>query len=233
MNVASEWGMALALNDGTLDGNSSNARLLTRMIPRTSEGRYELDPNLPSSAEALAVLAGNTLLLSSAYAPFTHAWVYRNATLPQPVYEGFPTRLQSQQYGSGGVYGWQKMFHLVLTLIFATNVFCLVCLFWNKGQVTDFTEPQNLFTLSINSPPSQHLAGSCGGGPEKAEYAVNWFIKVHPGDDHVYIQDGYRKTGDDPPTERTPPSTEAQPREVESPLMKSFSRLSQKRLSLL
>ena len=68
ISVAAEWGMSLSLNDGIFDGASSNARLLTQLIPTTAA----LNPSLPSISEALAVLAGCTLMLSSQGAPFIH-----------------------------------------------------------------------------------------------------------------------------------------------------------------
>ena len=67
-DVASEWGYGLSLNAGISDGNSAISRLLTQLIPTTNA----LDPNLPSISEALAVLAGSTLILSSQGSPFIH-----------------------------------------------------------------------------------------------------------------------------------------------------------------
>ena len=67
-DVASEWGLGLSLGAGIADSNSAIARLLTQLIPETNA----LDPNLPSISEALAVLAGCTLILSSQGAPFVH-----------------------------------------------------------------------------------------------------------------------------------------------------------------
>ena len=67
-DVASEWGFGLSLNSGITDGNSAISRLLTQLIPTTNA----LDPELPSISEALAVLAGCTLVLSSQGSPFIH-----------------------------------------------------------------------------------------------------------------------------------------------------------------
>ena len=67
-DVATEWGLGLSLNAGISDANSAIARLLTQLIPETNA----LDPKLPSISEALAVLAGCTLILSSQGAPFVH-----------------------------------------------------------------------------------------------------------------------------------------------------------------
>lgn len=61
----------LALNDGTVDGNGSNARVLTQLVPKTPA----LDPSLPSIAEAIAVMAGSTLLQSTKDAPFVEFFV--------------------------------------------------------------------------------------------------------------------------------------------------------------
>jgi len=61
----------LALNDGTVNANGSNARVLTQFVPKTPT----LDPSLPSIAEALAVMAGSTLLQSTKDAPFVEFFV--------------------------------------------------------------------------------------------------------------------------------------------------------------
>lgn len=53
-------------------------------------------------------------------------------------------------------------------------------------MLTDFSEPPNLFSLAVNSPPSVQLAGSCGGGPEGEQYRVRWF--VNEDGEHVYMQ---------------------------------------------
>lgn len=71
-NIASEWGNSLALNHGVDDGDSSNARLLTQLILSGPE----LNAALPSVAEALAVMAGCTLLMSAEDSSFTYGpWV--------------------------------------------------------------------------------------------------------------------------------------------------------------
>ena len=87
VNVATEWALALSLNDGIIDGKSSNARLLTQLIPTTPS----LLASLPSIAEALAVLAADTLLMSSLNAPFIHFWNYSTTvfTLKEPQLQAF------------------------------------------------------------------------------------------------------------------------------------------------
>lgn len=66
-DVASEWGLGLSLNSG-INGASAISRLLTQLIPAANT----LDPKLPSISEALAVLAGCTLVLSTQGSPFIH-----------------------------------------------------------------------------------------------------------------------------------------------------------------
>ena len=86
-DVASEWGLGLSLGAGISDGDSAIARLLTQLIPETNA----LDPNLPSISEALAVLAGCTLILSSQGAPFVHCKSFVFG-FPVLVQNCFPSR---------------------------------------------------------------------------------------------------------------------------------------------
>ena len=72
VNVASEWETSLSLNTGIVNEDGANARLLTQLIPTSGT----LDPSLPSISEALAVLAGGTLVLSSLDSPFIHWYVH-------------------------------------------------------------------------------------------------------------------------------------------------------------
>ena len=77
---------------------------------------------------------------------------------------------------------------IILFLVFLLNVFVFVYFLAHRGLVTDFSEPPNLFTLAVNSPPSHLLAGSCGGGPEGKQYQVNWFVNTEG--DHLYMEPG-------------------------------------------
>ena len=227
-NIASEWASTLSLNNGITDGKAANARLLMQLIPTTPA----LDPSLPSIAEALAVLAGCTLLISAQDAPFIHYWNYSTTvpTLSEPQHQAFRATLQTQAYASGGVQSWQGVFYIVLALVCAMNVFCLVYFIVRGGLVTDFIEPQNLFSLSINSPPSGHLAGSCGGGPEKDQFKVNWFINVDG--DHVFIENGRKPRAGDWKGRISRPS-QLQFEAEGSPVASMFAKLSNKRTSLL
>lgn len=191
-NIASQWAFALSLNDGTLDANASNARLMSQLVPTTPEL-----PNFkPSIAEAIAVLAGCTLLLGTTAAPFVHYWGYNSSVapgliIPAPgLYETFNASIQSQQYTSGYSQDWQGVFYIVLFLVFITNIVCLVYFIMKNGLVTDYTETANLFALSINSGPSNGLAGSCGRGPQGPMWGLRWFVKMEEQSGHFYIAEG-------------------------------------------
>lgn len=185
-NIASEWANSISLGSGISDGNAANSRLLTQLITpfdnTTNLAAYS--PVLPSLSEALAVLAGGTLLDSTNGAPFVHFYNYTTPLLNPPVVGSFNASLRTQDYASGGGSRWQGVFYVVLTAAFAANLVCLVYLVWEmrgEGQVTDYTEPQNLFALAINSPPSRHLAGACGAGPKAGQFKANWFVGMEHG----------------------------------------------------
>lgn len=190
INVAISWATSLSLNAGISDGKASNARLLTQLIPTTRT----LAESLPSIAEALAVLAGSTLLASTRDAPFIHFWNYSTTvpTLAVPQYQGFNASLQTQDYASGGTQRWQGIFYVVLALVFITNVFCLGYFLTHNGFVLDFIEPQNMFCLAINSPSNPHLnrSGGDGGGsgPEREHFRIKWFVGRNQ--DKIYIHEG-------------------------------------------
>ena len=203
-NIASEWANSLSLGNGIADGAASNARLLTQMIPAFDNNTTPtaLDGALPSIGEALGVLAGCTLLMSGKDAPFIHYWNYSThggdgTMLQNPQYQMFNVSFIYQDFASGGTQRWQGLFYVVLVAVFLTNVFCLVYLSWslrNEGQLTDYTEPQNLFALAVNSPPSKSLSGACGGGPEGDMLSKKWQVDMqrhasscssHP---HFYVK---------------------------------------------
>jgi len=161
-DVAAQWGIALSLNTGISEGDSSNARLLTQFIPTGPN----LTPTLPSIAEGLAVLAGSTLLFSGIDAPFVSYWDDSFPFLDPQGYQTFNATVRSQDNSSGGIQRWQDLFYVILALVFFVNMYCLVYFLTHMRPVTDFMEPQNLFALSLNSPRSRTLEGTCGGGPE-------------------------------------------------------------------
>ncbi|KAL3476649.1 hypothetical protein BJX99DRAFT_227490 [Aspergillus californicus] len=185
MNVASEWGFSLSLNAGITDGASANARLLMQFVPT---GRVSLDPLLPSISEALAVLAGNTLLMSTTDAPFVHFWNYtvEDNVLPEPVTQAFNASLRSVEYTSGRTQRWQGVFYPILIFAFLTSAICLAFMILEvRGkQVTDFTEPQNLFALAMNSPSTARLQGVC---PEKGQLKERFYFAMEE-DAQYYVR---------------------------------------------
>ncbi len=186
VDVTHDWGLSLALNDGIMDGMSANAHLLTQFIPTSNV----LDPSLPSISEALAVLAGNALLLSAMDSPFDYGGNHYGGPLakPDPGYQTFNASVRQRYYASGAPQSWQQFFFVVLILVFAINIFCLSYFLRHGGHVTDYLEPQNLFCLSLLSHPNNVLAGACGGGPDRKHFNTKWNIKLNEERGHLSIE---------------------------------------------
>lgn len=186
VDAAQDWSTSLSLSDGLNDANASTARLLTQLILPSAI----LSPELPSPAEALAVLAGCTLLMGTLDTPFVPDFNYSAPSniLLSPEYQFFNATLRAQEYASGGSRGYQHGFYIVLIAVFLLNVGVLVYLVAKKGMVTDFSEPVNLFSLAVNSPPSEVMVGSCGGGPRGEQFSVPWFLREQGL--HLFIEQG-------------------------------------------
>jgi len=225
VDVATDWASGVDLNGGISDANDSISRLLTELIPTS----YTLNPKLPSMAEALAVLNGCTLIVSSISVPFVHFYNYTEPIWNNPQPQFFPVALSYQDYASGGDQPWQNIFYLVLLLAFLLNILCLVYFLFNGSLVNDFLEPQNLFASAINSPASQRLAGSCGGGPEGDQLQAKWTIRLDEDTEHVSI---IEKNIRHEPMYTSPPEGKrfSYPG---SPISESYSRLSRKRTSIM
>lgn len=205
--IGTEFGNSLSLNAGIVDGKASLARLLTQSIVR--EAKLQLDR--PSLAEALALLASNTLLMGTQDAQMEMSWVSNSlappfffaATKPSretnkkklqshddsiiltPETVNFNATLRERTYASGPTGEPQKLFFLVLALAFLTSLLCLVYFLFHRGLVTDFSEPPNLFSLAVNSPPAAAMAGSCGGGPAGQQWNCEWYIGESGG--HLFV----------------------------------------------
>lgn len=176
----------MVLNGGIANDNASIARILSQL----SLTEPRLPEDLPSLAEALAVYASSTLVLSSIDAPFRHYWAYSKTTLGAPgVLDAFPSSIMTQEYTSGHINAWQNVFYPVLVLVFLINICCLIFMLARSEQVTDLTEPQNAFALAINSPPSMQLKGSCGAGPEKRDLVVPWRVDYAKESNHYFFQE--------------------------------------------
>lgn len=115
-------------------------------------------------------------------------WNYSSNILYDAQYQAFNATLRIQEYMSGGQHPWQKLFYVVLAAVFFTNVFCLLYFAISGKHITDFVEPQNLFSLSLNSPPSAVLEGNCGGNMEKEQFNAKWRIMHDKERDHLYIE---------------------------------------------
>ncbi|KAF7188956.1 hypothetical protein HII31_09879 [Pseudocercospora fuligena] len=181
VNIGSEWANSLSLNAGLFDANASNARLLGQLILTSGN----LSAALPSTAEALAVMAGNTLIQSAMDAPFVMFWNYTNPTI-DGQHQYFNASVRVQQYASGGNQPYQKPFYIVLVAVVLMNILILGYFALHRDWYTDFSEPVNLFSLAVNSPPSEALAGSCGCGPSGEQYKVSW--KLHKDGEHFYME---------------------------------------------
>jgi hypothetical protein len=186
--MADQWRLSMDLNGGAVNNNASNARILTQLALK----QPRLLSYLPSMAEAIAVFAAPLEVLSAIDTPFRHYWAYEvpDNVLGEPgALVSFNASLITQQYTSGHINNWQGVFYVVLVLVFAINLFCLFYFVLRSGFVTDFTEPQNLFALAVNSPPSAQLNGACGGGPEKRDLVVPWRVAYAGSANHYFFED--------------------------------------------
>jgi len=189
-NVAAGWMLSTSMNTGVTNANASIARLLSQFVVLSPEtGDVTLNSTLPSLSEMLAVMTGSTLLTSTTRASFYHYWDHDSPMLKEPVFQSFNASLTSQQYTSGYTQKWEGIFYIVLLLVFCTNLWCLVYFIIRSGLVTDFTEPQNLFALAVNSPFSRALHGSCGSGPHGEQLNVDWHVEAESSG-HLFIKDG-------------------------------------------
>lgn len=178
------WKLSMDLNGGSYNNNASNARIITQLA--LQEPR--LPRELPSIAEALAVFASSTIVIGSIDTPFVHYWGEETPTV-EGLTQSFNASLIMQQYTSGYVEDWHVIFYVVLVLVFGINLFCMSYFLLRSGLVTDFTEPQNLFALAINSPPSAQVQGSCGGGPQNRDLVVPWRVAYAPSANHYFFEE--------------------------------------------
>ncbi|KPM37754.1 hypothetical protein AK830_g8830 [Neonectria ditissima] len=222
--LADQWRLSMDMNAGTMNSNASNARILTQLALQEPK----LPTSLPSIAEALAVYASSIVVIGSIDTPFRHYWDYDD---PLNVVTGGPGHLATfnaslvtQQYTSGHIDNWQNVFYVVLVIVFAINLLCLFYFIMRSGLVTDFTEPQNLFALAINSPPSAQLNGSCGGGPRKRHLEVPWRVAYAPSANHYFFEEANGEL----PTEQFATETVCTGRE-NGPRDSSYKRLSNSR----
>ncbi|KAJ6145131.1 hypothetical protein N7470_009026 [Penicillium chermesinum] len=193
-NVVGQWASSVSLGSGITGADASSERLIMQMMPSydNATDSYSLSPQLPSIGEALSVMAGSTLILSTQNSPFVQGWNYSGANdmLDEPVYQHFPAALQAMVYASGETEKWQGIFYVILVFAFLTSAIVFVFLIFEaRGhQVTDFTEPQNLFAIAVNSPLTTRLDGACGCGPVGRQLKERWYIGMEEEDSHFYIR---------------------------------------------
>ncbi|KAI1459186.1 hypothetical protein F4805DRAFT_88741 [Annulohypoxylon moriforme] len=186
-NLADQWRLSMDLNGGVQNNNASNARIMTHLVLESPE----LNPRLPSIAEALAVLASSTLVAGTLSSTYRAVWDYPSVDMsPGGEYERFHVSMKTQEYTSSHVMPWQAVFYPVLGFVFILNVACLFyILFFRSGLVSDYTEPQNLFAVSVNSPASAALSGSCGHGPDSKEMVVPWRVGYSAAANHYFFEE--------------------------------------------
>jgi hypothetical protein len=115
-------------------------------------------------------------------------------------YQYFNASIEAQQYASGGTAAYQRAFLVILFAVFILNFMALVYFITHRDWYADVSEPSNLFSLAINSPPSKELAGSCGGGPHGEQFRSAWKLQEDGG--HVYMENADRNTGGESPGTR-------------------------------
>jgi hypothetical protein len=86
----------------------------------------------------------------------------------------FNASIEAQQYASGGTAAYQRAFLVILFAVFILDFLALAYFLTHRDWYADVSEPSNLFSLAINSPPSKELAGSCGGGPHGKQFRSSW-----------------------------------------------------------
>lgn len=136
------------------------------------------------------MLSSSTLSIGSVSTPFVHYWAYHEPILEAPgALHPFNASIRTQEYTSSHTFTWHNVFYVVLFLVFAINSYCLVYLLIRSGLVTDYTEPQNLFALAVNSPPSGAVGGSCGGGPDSRALVAPWRISFARSLNHYFFEE--------------------------------------------
>lgn len=134
------------------------------------------------------MLGANMLIESSMDAPTVMFWNYSNPTI-DGSYQYFNASVRMQQYKSGGTQPYEEAFAIVLIVVFAMSVLILAYFLFHRYWYTDFSEPTHLFTLALQSPSSDKIAGSCATGPIGEQYNIRWQVDTDHGHYYVTPQD--------------------------------------------
>jgi hypothetical protein len=109
-------------------------------------------------------------------------------SVEHPITQWFKSKIQLQEYASGGTSQASKGWLVILIAALLLNTTMLLYFIAQPGLVTDYSQPPQLFAQAVNSPPARELAGSCGSGPEGKQYKLGWLISHEGG--HLYIEPG-------------------------------------------
>ena len=177
VSVASSWAEAISLKAGITDSDASTARIVTQFA-QTNATLSESRPTMP---EVLAVLAANTLLDSTADAPFDGQWPFDKTVspdniIPTPTLLPFTASVQQSDYASGGSAPWQNIFVLILVPLFILNCLCLAYLSYITLP-TGFL-PEKLYRLNPFSSSKRGMRGS---------------LVYHRPQHHPYLQSGVQR----------------------------------------
>ncbi|KAI4592344.1 hypothetical protein KJ359_011283 [Pestalotiopsis sp. 9143b] len=159
-DLAVQWNIALGLNNGVINASSANVRLLSGTIL----SKPELQRNVPSLAEMLAVFASPLLVDSSLGATYSHEWRHGDAndTFPTPGQpEDIVTSYRFQTYISG----WA------------------VDMPMTPGHVYYFIVLATLFVIS------SICLGACGRGPKTKDLGVCFRVGYAETANHYYFED--------------------------------------------
>jgi len=187
--VLATWALALNLNGGLVNANSTAARLLSELVINPSGPNKTLNPLLPSLAESLSVMSASLLMTSAINSSFSQYDQYGAPILEPGVLMPFNASIRTQQYTSGAVLAWQQVFYFVLFTIFWLNLGCLGYFCVRMGLLTDVTGTMNAFVLALNSPFSKRIVGACGSGPSGKQLQVEWFLRRNE-NRHYYFEEG-------------------------------------------
>lgn len=126
-------------------------------------------------------------MLASKDAPVQLApWNYTLPTIDPLEYQYFNASVRMQQYASGGNQDYEKGFIAVLFVVVLMSGAILIYFLCHRRWYADLSEPTHLFTLALQSPANEQIAGSCGTGPKGAQYKIRW--KLDSEDGHYFLK---------------------------------------------
>ena len=191
-NFSFNWAQAAGLDSGEIAPTSAGPGILADLA--LQESTHE--STQPLLVEALAVLAGNTLLDSMVDAPFNGSWPYKQPSLPAPVLQPFRARVIRSAYLSGGGSPWQNVFMLVLATTFILSLFCLGFLLYisancsrlsgkagmaGSGLREDCTDLDELFQIVLNAPQPGEGSPACDAKAKGGLANTKWHFRESAG----------------------------------------------------